>query len=66
MALQERYQAGETLEREVWQQIIAEHRGDKQSYGVSEFTKRQTRILEGRYREHLDEIAAMPAVLLLR
>ncbi|MEH6830579.1 MAG: hypothetical protein V7661_07020 [Sulfitobacter sp.] len=66
VALQERYQAGETLEREAWQQIIAEHRDDKKSRGVSEFNKRQTRILEGRYQEHLDEIAAMPAVLMLR
>lgn len=66
MALQERYQAGETLEREAWQKIIAEHRDDKELRGVSEFTKRQTRILEGRYQEHLDEIAKMPAVMLLR
>ena len=66
VALQERYQAGETLTREAWQQIIAEHRDDKESRGVSEFTKRQTRILQGRYREHLDEIAAMPAVMFLR
>ncbi len=58
--------AGETLEREAWQQIIAEHRDDKESRGVSEFTKRKTRILKGRYQEHLDEIAKMPAVLLLR
>lgn len=66
IALQERYQAGETLEREAWQAIIAEHRDDKELRGVSEFTKRQTRILEGRYQEHLDEIAKMPAVMLLR
>lgn len=66
VALQKRYHAGEKLERSAWQQIIAEHRDDKASYGVSEFTKRQTMILEGRYRDHLDEIAAMPAVMLLR
>lgn len=64
--LQARYQKGETLERSAWQQIIAEHRDDKTPRGVSEFTKRQTRILEGRYAEHLDEIAKMPAVLMLR
>lgn len=66
IALQERYQADETLEREAWQAIIAAHRDDKEQRGVSEFTKRQTRILEGRYQEHLDEIAKMPAVMLLR
>lgn len=66
LALQERYSAGETLEREAWQQIIAAHRDDITSRGVSEFTKRQTRILEGRYKEHLDEIELMPAVMLLR
>ena len=66
VALQEKYQAGETLEREAWQQIIAEHRDDKEGRGVSEFTKRQTRILEGRYQEHLEEIAKMLAVLMLR
>lgn len=66
VALQERYHSGEKLERDAWQQIIAEHRHDKESRGVSEFTKRQTRILEGRYAEHLEEIAAMPAVLMLR
>jgi hypothetical protein len=66
IALQERYQSGETLEREAWQKIIADHRDDKKLRGVSEFTKRQTRILEGRYQEHLDEIAKMPAVMLLR
>lgn len=64
--LQKRYHAGEKLERGAWQQIIAEHRDDKASYGVSEFSKRQTRILDGRYQEDLDEIAAMPAVMLLR
>ncbi|MEP1765089.1 MAG: hypothetical protein ABJJ53_00325 [Sulfitobacter sp.] len=64
--LQKRYHAGETLARTDWQQIIAEHRDDKASYGVSEFTNRQTRILEGRYQEHLDEIAEMPTVMLLR
>jgi len=66
VALQARYHAGETLARSVWQQIISEHREDKASYGVSEFTKRQSRILDGRYQEHLDEIEAMPAVTLLR
>lgn len=66
IALQERYQRGETLERAAWQEIIAAHRDDKEPRGVSEFTKRQTRILEGRYAEHLDEIAAMPAVMMLR
>ncbi|MEH6647409.1 hypothetical protein [Sulfitobacter sp.] len=66
VALQERYQNGKTLEREAWQEIIAEHRDDKVSRGVSEFTKRQTRILEGRYQEHLDEIEKMRAVMLLR
>jgi len=66
IALQDRYRKGEALEREVWQDIIAAHRDDKASYGVSEFTKRQARILDGRYAEHLDEIAAMPAVLMLR
>ncbi|WP_298857041.1 hypothetical protein [uncultured Sulfitobacter sp.] len=66
VALQERYHNGDTLAREVWQKIIAEYRDDTESRGVSEFTKRQTRILEGRYREHLDEIAKMPAVMLLR
>lgn len=66
IALQKRYHAGETLARSDWQDIIAEHREDKASYGVSEFTKRQSRILNGRYQEHLDEIATMPAVMLLR
>ncbi|WP_299416285.1 hypothetical protein [uncultured Sulfitobacter sp.] len=64
--LQKRYHAGEKLARGDWQQIIAEHRDDRASYGVSEFSKRQKRILDGRYAEHLDEIAAMPAVMLLR
>jgi len=66
VALQERYASGEVLERAAWQQIIAQHRDDKTPRGVSEFSKRQSRILEGRYAEHLDEIAAMPAVLMLR
>lgn len=66
MALQERYRRGETLERAAWQQIITEHREDKEPRGVSEFTKRQTRILESRYQEHLDEIAKIPTVSLLR
>lgn len=65
-ALQARYHRGDKLERDEWQRIIAAHRDDKASRGVSEFTKRQDRILKGRYQEHLDEIAKMPAVLLLR
>ncbi|KEJ89668.1 hypothetical protein Z948_3156 [Sulfitobacter donghicola DSW-25 = KCTC 12864 = JCM 14565] len=64
--LQSRYQKGEVLQRQEWQKIIADNREDKKPRGVSEFTKRQTRILEGRYQEHLDEIAQMPAVMLLR
>lgn len=64
--LQRRYHQGEKLERETWQQIIAEHREDKRGLGLSEFTVRQERILKGRYEAHLDEIAAMPAVMLLR
>ncbi|MEQ6203497.1 hypothetical protein ABMC88_10615 [Sulfitobacter sp. HNIBRBA2951] len=64
--LQERYHRGETLARADWQRIIADHRDDKTPRGVSEFSKRQTRILEGRYAEDLDKIAAMPAVLMLR
>lgn len=64
--LQARYQRGEALERAQWQQIIAEHRDDKEPRGVSEFTNRQTRILKGRYEEHLDEIAQMPSVQFLR
>ncbi len=66
VALQKRYQAGDTLERKEWQNIIAEHRENKASLGVSEFSKRQTNILEGRYQDHLDEIAQMPGVVLLR
>ena len=66
IALQKRYHAGEKLERRDWQEIIAEHREDTNSYGVSEFSKRQTRILEGRYKEHLDEIETIPGVMLLR
>ncbi|MCX7566075.1 hypothetical protein OS189_06950 [Sulfitobacter sp. F26169L] len=66
IALQEKYHSGETLERASWQSIIAQHRGDKTSHGVSEFTKRQIRILEGRYNRHLDEISQMPGVVLLR
>lgn len=66
IALQKRYRRGASLERDVWQQIIAAHRDDTASYGVSEFTKRQARILDGRYAEHLEEIANMPAVLMLR
>jgi hypothetical protein len=64
--LQKRYHAGETPERGEWQQIIAEHRDDKAPYGVSELNERHTRILDGRYQEHLDGIAKMPAVMLLR
>ncbi|MEP2920467.1 hypothetical protein [Sulfitobacter sp.] len=64
--LQARYQRGETLARTDWQQIIAEHRDDTEPRGVSEFTNRQTRILEGRYAEDLDEISKMPEVLMLR
>jgi hypothetical protein len=64
--LQRRYHQGEKLEREAWQQIIAEHREDRRGLGLSEFTVRQERILKGRYEAHLDEIAAMPAVMLLR
>ena len=66
VALQEKYARGEVLEREAWQSLIAQHRDDKAPRGVSEFTKRQSRILKARYGEHLDEIAAMPAVVLLR
>lgn len=66
VALQERYMRGETLARGVWQQIVAQHRNDTRSQGLSDFTPRQERILKGRYAEHLDEIAAMPTVLMLR
>ncbi len=66
IALQERYAQGEKLPRQAWQRIIAAHRDDTAPRGVSEFTKRQTRILEGRYAEHLDEIAQIPGVVLLR
>lgn len=64
--LQRRYHQGEKLKRKVWQKIIAEHREDKRQLGLSVFTARQERILKGRYEAHLDEIAAMPAVQLLR
>jgi hypothetical protein len=64
--LQARYSRGEVLARADWQAIIAAHRDDKESRGISEFSKRQRRILQGRYAEHIDEIAAMPAVLMLR
>lgn len=66
VALQARYHAGETLARAQWQQIIAEHREDTRSRGISEFTARQSRILKGRYGAHLDEIEAMEGVTLLR
>ena len=65
-ALQRRYHQGEKLKRKVWQKIIAEHREDKRQLGLSVFTARQERILKGRYEAHLEEIAAMPAVQLLR
>lgn len=64
--LQKRHHAGEVLARPEWQRIIAAHRDDGASYGVSEFTARQQRILDDRYGAHLDEIAAMPTVMLLR
>lgn len=64
--LQRRYHQGEKLKRDVWKQIIAAHREDTRGLGLSEFTARQERILKGRYEAHLDEIAAMPAVMLLR
>jgi len=64
--LQRRYHQGEKLKRKAWQEIIAEHREDKRQLGLSVFTARQERILKGRYEAHLDEIAAMPAVQLLR
>lgn len=66
VALQERYMRGETLTRGVWQEIIAQHRDDTQSRGMSEFTPRQERILKGRYAEHIEEMTAMPKVLMLR
>ncbi len=65
-ALQEIYARGETLERAAWQQIIERHRHDRASRGLSEFSKRQTRILRGKYAEDLDRMGAMPGVLLLR
>tara|TARA_R110000787_G_scaffold103812_10_gene210443 strand:- start:1674 stop:2561 length:888 start_codon:yes stop_codon:yes gene_type:complete len=64
--LQRRYHQGEKLKRKAWQKIIAEHREDKRQLGLSVFTARQERILKGRYEAHLEEIAAMPAVQLLR
>ncbi|WP_299558331.1 hypothetical protein [uncultured Sulfitobacter sp.] len=64
--LQAIYAKGDTLEREAWQQIILEHRDDHASRGISEFTKRQNRILRGRYAEDLDRLAQMPGVVLVR
>lgn len=64
--LQAIYARGETLEREAWQKIIVAHKDDRASRGISEFTKRQNRILRGRYAEDLDRLAQMPDVELLR
>lgn len=64
--LQARYAQGESLTREQWQQVIAEHREDTASRGISEFKPRQLAKLRARYAADLDRVQAMKGVTLLR
>ncbi|MEQ6248203.1 hypothetical protein ABMC89_04875 [Sulfitobacter sp. HNIBRBA3233] len=64
-ALQAIYARGETLERAAWQRIVAEHREDTAPRGLTEYTARQKRILQGRYARDLERLAEMPGILFL-
>lgn len=59
IALQALYRSGETLPREAWQQVIADHAGDREARGFAAFTPEQTAALRDRYAADLDRIRAM-------
>ena len=60
--LQARYRAGEKLDREGWQAVIAAHAEDWTSRGLTDYPARARAILRVRYTRDLDRLAAMPGI----
>lgn len=65
-ALQAQYAKGVKPDRATWQKIVAQHRDDTASRGLSEFKPRQVAQLRARYAADLERLSAMPGVALLR
>lgn len=65
-ALQARYRAGQVLDRADRSAVIAEHRETRGPTGFASFPESERRILSERYQEHLDRIAAISGITLVR
>ena len=65
-ALQARYHAGEALDRNAWQEVVAAHRDNRDSTGFASFTDEETRVLTERYDAHLNKIAKIRGITFLR
>ncbi|TNF18814.1 MAG: hypothetical protein EP318_16860 [Rhodobacteraceae bacterium] len=65
-ALQERYRAGETLERDAWQAVIRAHSDQRAPTGFAGFTDQESRVLSERYAANLDKIARIRGITFLR
>ena len=63
--LQSRYQAGERLSRDAWQEIIAAHADDTAPRGFAAFTAEQAGALKARYAADLARLRDMPGVTVI-
>lgn len=64
-ALQAHHRAGETLTRPEWQRIVAEHAERRDATGFAALPASERAVLDQRYSDDLDRIAAMPGVTLI-
>ncbi|MCA0920945.1 hypothetical protein [Pseudooceanicola nanhaiensis] len=61
-ALQARYARGETLERDAWKAVIAEHAEAQEPRGFAAFTQGEAEDLRARYAADMERLGRMPGV----
>lgn len=62
MALQKRYQSGETLQRAVWKSVVEQFRNDTVATDFASFSDADSTVLKARYSEDLERICALNGV----
>lgn len=62
IALQKRYAAGETLERDEWSEVIRDHADDTSSQGFAEFTAEQSKVLAEKYEADCDTLSKLDGI----
>lgn len=60
--LQQRFRAGETLNRAAWQDIVASHANETDRRGFAAFSEPETRLWAERYARDLEALAAMDGI----